>query len=759
MATVTTDKLDYPPGSTASINMQAVTAGSTVQFQVRHILNPGADGLYGTEDDILDDTLNASGTGHDPWYVTDGDWWVVSAGSDGLAGTPDDVISGDLDQAVDGNVLTSWYVSTDDSVNETFLVTARTAGEDGVYGTADDQSATTTFTDKASIDLDQWKDGPAPDASTAADEWTNQNLNPQQSHYTEGEFIPYRARMEGLTQGNVYTTFIDFDTTKADAGPADDHAIDYLGTYNYSFPQTRTETQPDPANGVSGLSNGTTTLDIPIDPRVAAGNDGIAGNSDDIVQIAGHFTAWGGVTFLGLMKPGTDTNFGTSDDIAYLVGADGSWNTADDRIVRIGTDLKPATGDDTVIDGDGFVNASEAYIYTGNFSGTSTASLAPIFTFNGDGVTGNNAVLAWGGHIATSADWGTGNSASDISGSPYHMRVLDFVDSGDSSVNSGNQDRSLSAGAVAPLGRIAIVKDALPNDLGDFSFTFTNVATGVSTTFYLDDDAGVSGGDNSLLNQRLFVDLANGDYTISEGTVTGWALTSISAVENGAQDSTSGDISSVNLGGRTATITVAGGEAWTVTFTNDHRISPEDYVNIQKTVDADEDGTFAETESILEGGVGDQKADYKYVLQNDLSIGYPVTITSLVDDRGTVSTSDDIDVLAVGTLTGDDGDGWLEPGEIWTYVVQDVQLPVGDVGDSVVNKATATAVDDTGLTGSVYDTATVTYENVTPFVTIDKSAPATVSEGGEDVTYTFTITADPNNASTDPLTVTSLTDT
>src|SRR5262249_43353290 len=32
-------------------------------------------------------------------------------------------------------------------------------------------------------------------------------------------------------------------------------------------------------------------------------------------------------------------------------------------------------------------------------------------------------VIAWGGHIASQADWGAGNSASFISGSPYHMSL------------------------------------------------------------------------------------------------------------------------------------------------------------------------------------------------------------------------------------------------------------------------------------------------------------------------------------------------
>lgn len=54
-------------------------------------------------------------------------------------------------------------------------------------------------------------------------------------------------------------------------------------------------------------------------------------------------------------------------------------------------------------------------------------------------------VLAWGGHIATQSDWGGGQGATGISGSPYHMHQ-DAC-----SFGCGSQDRSLKAAAVAAL--------------------------------------------------------------------------------------------------------------------------------------------------------------------------------------------------------------------------------------------------------------------------------------------------------------------
>ena len=125
--TVTTDLDDYAPGSTAIITASGFAAGSTVTLEVDHAVGAGADGVWGTSDDVLDTN---TGAGHEPWSVTDGG-------------------AGDLDGQVNGSVTTSWYVNPDDSAGATFLLTAASAGADSVSGTADDAVATTSFTDSS----------------------------------------------------------------------------------------------------------------------------------------------------------------------------------------------------------------------------------------------------------------------------------------------------------------------------------------------------------------------------------------------------------------------------------------------------------------------------------------------------------------------------------------------------------------------------------------------------------------------------------
>ena len=66
---------------------------------------------------------------------------------------------------------------------------------------------------------------------------------------------------------------------------------------------------------------------------------------------------------------------------------------------------------------------STAYVSQGDFNGTGDVEtrLRVVFTVSGAGEI--DALLSWGGHIAREADWGTGQGATGINGSPYHMRL------------------------------------------------------------------------------------------------------------------------------------------------------------------------------------------------------------------------------------------------------------------------------------------------------------------------------------------------
>ncbi|HXF04975.1 MAG TPA: choice-of-anchor Q domain-containing protein [Blastocatellia bacterium] len=102
------------------------------------------------------------------------------------------------------------------------------------------------------------------------------------------------------------------------------------------------------------------------------------------------------------------------------------------------------------------------------------------------------------------------------------------------------------------LGSITIIKEAVPDDRQDFSFTWS----GDIGTFLLDDD-----NDATLPNQRTFSNLMPGSYMVSEDSVSGWRLTDLVCTDPGGG-------TKVNLSQRTATIDLAAGETVTCTFTN-----------------------------------------------------------------------------------------------------------------------------------------------------------------------------------------------
>ncbi|UVO39390.1 DUF11 domain-containing protein [Bradyrhizobium arachidis] len=231
-----------------------------VEFTVAHD-NPGPDGVVGTADDVI--TQDLTGTTQ-PWFVVDGG-------------------SGDLDGLANGVVMTSWYVNAD-AANQSFLLSA----VDQTTQTA----ATTSFTDKASAQLDDWSDGKAPDAIGGNENWGNGDLNTNNSHYFEGDSVPFRATFAGLVVNQTYSITLSYDTTKSGK-----HAFDYLTTYNATLPagHTATEANPDPTIGTAFTESGThDTLAIPVDAKVAAGANGVIGGGDDITQQPSFFTMWGG---------------------------------------------------------------------------------------------------------------------------------------------------------------------------------------------------------------------------------------------------------------------------------------------------------------------------------------------------------------------------------------------------------------------------------------------------------------------------------
>jgi hypothetical protein len=145
-----------------------------------------------------------------------------------------------------------------------------------------------------------------------------------------------------------------------------------------------------------------------------------------------------------------------------------------------------------------------AYGTQGDLASTGNSSALMSVTFQADSAT---AVLAWGGHIASSEDWGAGNSAGGVSGAPYHMAIDSWTLG-----NVGSTDRSMQAAVVAPSApnpaRLTVTKVVVNdnggiNVVGDFQL-------------FIGDNQVTSGAANSL---------PAGSYTVSEGPHAGYTST------------------------------------------------------------------------------------------------------------------------------------------------------------------------------------------------------------------------------------------
>ncbi|MGN6430970.1 MAG: DUF7507 domain-containing protein [Gaiellaceae bacterium] len=210
-------------------------------------------------------------------------------------------------------------------------------------------------------DINQCRNGTfAAPVQCAGAAWQNGNLGAENSHYREGDSVPFRAILTNLdtSAGNTHTLVIQYDTLQQGK-----HAYDYLTSYN------RTETTADATTDVSPANAGN-CFPIPIDLTLLFANP-------SSTQAPGCIQIWNGTI--------TDVQYGTMD----------------------------ATGQ---------------------------RSVTVTFT-----AANSTVLLAWGGHVASQIDWGAGNSAGAIPGSPYHMRLLTL-----DGASLGNMDRSMKTVAAVP---------------------------------------------------------------------------------------------------------------------------------------------------------------------------------------------------------------------------------------------------------------------------------------------------------------------
>ncbi|HVF74310.1 MAG TPA: hypothetical protein VM938_04625 [Acidimicrobiales bacterium] len=462
-----------------------------------------------------------------------------------------------------------------------------------------------------SADLDQCENGKA--ATPKACDWVNGNLNENNSHYGEGDSVPYRIVFSNLAASSSHTVTFEWDTTKSGK-----HALDYLTSFD------RTETTANPCAGVAGCSLGAaSTYPIPDDPNVGP-------------QVAGAFNMWNGT-----------------------------------------------------------VTAHSPYAVTGSYAGDSSTRITLTFT----AATTSPVVLAFSGHIATRLDWGPNSSASGISGSPYHLRLLGLDGGG------GNQDRSLSAAAVIFESSITIVKQATPEGSRSFGFTASD---GLGTFDLVDNGTAANTKKFSGLTD-FYTTTSKATYDFTETVPTGWQLTSITC-SSGADVTT-------NKATATVSVKLAEGTDVTCTFNN-----------------ADVVPTISVTKTPTPSTVTEPGADVSFAVSvTNNSATEPVTLSDLDDsDFGDVTAADTTTCAVPQTIVAGA-----------TYSCAFTGAVTGNAGDRHTNEVDATVTDAEGnnITGDA--TADVDVVNRNPDISVTKTpSVSSVVETGANVTFTVRVDND-----------------
>ncbi|HET7677274.1 MAG TPA: hypothetical protein VFK38_05420 [Candidatus Limnocylindrales bacterium] len=217
-------------------------------------------------------------------------------------------------------------------------------------------------------------------------------------------------------------------------------------------------------------------------------------------------------------------------------------------------------------------------------------------------------------------------------------------------------------------GKIKIIKNAIPDDARDFSYTTSG--TGLSN-FTLDDDGTNTGTGGDIKNEIEFT-VAPGNYTVTETVPTGWSLTSLACTatgtgSSGAQDGTvpaKANIVVGNLGSVTCTYTntklatlivekqtFPDGATGNFTFTSSG--TGADVPGFPGSITSPDDNVLSDGQSFTVANL-DPANDYK-IVESDPSPNFDLTSISCDDGSSTDASSG---VVSTRTATFK-----LEPGE------------------------------------------------------------------------------------------------
>ena len=238
----------------------------------------------------------------------------------------------------------------------------------------------------------QWgKNGPA-SAPVSPVNWANGNAQATNSHFTEGQSIPTRIELDGLTPNVPASVTFNINIIQGSDGQ---HAFDFFTGPN------RIQEIVSPLDGLVGYNPVKSTYVFPI-PN--------AGNTGGVP--AGYYNE-------------------TALKMACQQNADAAFPDKNSIWIYNGT------------------VSNITYVW-GNEDGASTQQTYCTVTFT---PTSTKALLVLGCHIAAEpsfacAGWGAGNGASTISGSPYHFHIDNICSPLSNCVTLGSQDQQMASNTI-----------------------------------------------------------------------------------------------------------------------------------------------------------------------------------------------------------------------------------------------------------------------------------------------------------------------
>ncbi|PXW89616.1 hypothetical protein C8R34_10415 [Nitrosomonas sp. Nm84] len=299
--------------------------------------------------------------------------------------------------------------------------------------------------------------------------------------------------------------------------------------------------------------------------------------------------------------------------------------------------------------------------------------------------------------------------ALDLNANATHHNVATVVvTDDDGSTATDDDDHTVTAQDVPPAVTLIKAGEATINEGGDtatYDFTITNNSTvdSVTVTSLTDDQFG---------DLKAAAEAANGGLPVVLGVGASFSFSIDRAL----------DLNANATHHNVATVVVTDDDGSTATDDDDHTVTARDIlpaINIVKTVDANKDGTFNDSESLT---TADGKANYQYVVTNTspASTDQALVLTSLVDDRGTAAPGDDVNLLtgfSSGTSYGDyyvggdtNGDYKVDKNESWNFKAN-LTVPVSIAVPTNTNTVTAIGKDDDNSTATDTDTANVKFIN------------------------------------------------